>query len=57
MDIEEYEKPFVSGKNELKPGLGLGLYIVKNIIKLNNLELSYEYKDEKHCFIIDTGDK
>lgn len=57
MDIEEYEKPFVSGKNELKPGLGLGLYIVKNIIKLNNLELSYEYKDEKHCFIIDTGDR
>lgn len=52
MSIEEYEKPFVSGKNELKAGLGLGLYIVKNVIKFNNLQLNYQYIDGKHQFII-----
>ncbi|WP_458701093.1 ArsS family sensor histidine kinase [Sulfurospirillum sp. 1307] len=50
--IEEYYKPFVSGSNELKDGLGLGLYIVKNIIKLNNLELNYKYEDGMHKFCI-----
>jgi len=56
MDIEEYEKPFVSGKSELKPGLGLGLYIVKNIVKLNNFKMQYEYIDGKHRFIIDLSE-
>ncbi|MBE0491769.1 MAG: HAMP domain-containing histidine kinase [Sulfurospirillum sp.] len=53
VDISEYEKPFVSGKNELKPGLGLGLYIVKNILKLNDCELAYRYFESQHQFIID----
>jgi two-component system OmpR family sensor kinase len=57
MGIEEYEKPFVSGKNELKPGLGLGLYIVKNIVKLNDFSLEYNYTNGKHQFIIDIGKK
>jgi two-component system OmpR family sensor kinase len=51
--IDEYYKPFVSGSNKLKDGLGLGLYIVKNIIKLNNFELNYKYKDGMHRFYID----
>lgn len=52
MDIQEYYKPFVSGSNELKQGLGLGLYIVKNIVKLNDFELDYEYSDGMHKFSI-----
>ncbi|MDA7848124.1 ArsS family sensor histidine kinase [Sulfurospirillum sp.] len=53
MDIEEYYKPFVSGSREIKKGLGLGLYIVKNIIKLNDFELNYEYIDSMHRFSLD----
>jgi two-component system OmpR family sensor kinase len=55
MSIEEYYKPFVSGSNELKKGLGLGLYIVKNIIKLNDFNLDYKYVDGMHEFSIDIG--
>ena len=54
--IDEYYKPFVSGSNEIKDGLGLGLYIVKNIIKLNNFELNYRYENGMHKFCIDLRD-
>lgn len=53
MDIEEYYKPFVSGSREIRKGLGLGLYIVKNTIKLNDFELNYEYIDGMHRFSVD----
>jgi two-component system OmpR family sensor kinase len=53
MDIEEYYKPFVSGSREIRKGLGLGLYIVKNIVKLNDFELKYEYIDSMHRFSVD----
>jgi two-component system OmpR family sensor kinase len=53
MHIEEYYKPFVSGSREIKKGLGLGLYIVKNIITLNDFELNYDYVDNMHRFSID----
>ena len=55
MDIEEYYKPFVSGSREIKKGLGLGLYIVKNIVKLNDFELNYDYVDGIHKFSIKLG--
>jgi len=45
LNIDEYFKPFVSGN--LKKGLGLGLYIVKNIVQLHNFELVYKYIEEK----------
>jgi len=52
LDIDEYFKPFVSGN--LKKGLGLGLYIVKNIVELHDFTLEYSYlKDSKiHQFKI-----
>jgi len=52
LNIEEYYKPFVSGSNEVKQGLGLGLYIVKNIVKLNDFELNYDYTNGMHKFSI-----
>jgi len=52
LSIDEYYKPFVSGN--LKKGLGLGLYIVKNIVELHGFALEYNYfKDRKvHQFKI-----
>ncbi len=53
MDIDEYYKPFVSGSNEIRKGLGLGLYIVENIVKLNDMKLDYEYTSGMHKFSVD----
>jgi len=52
LSIDEYFKPFVSGN--LKKGLGLGLYIVKNIVQLHNFTLKYSYleKEKIHQFKI-----
>lgn len=47
-DIENYFKPF-HGKGE---GLGLGLYIVHNIMEMLNLDLSYRYNDHQNKFTI-----
>ena len=47
-DIDNYFKPF-HGKGE---GLGLGLYIVHNIMEMLNLDLSYRYEDHQNKFSI-----
>lgn len=44
--IESYFKPF-HGKGE---GLGLGLYIVHNIMEMLKMDLSYEYANNKNTF-------
>ncbi|CAA6822897.1 MAG: Histidine kinase [uncultured Sulfurovum sp.] len=46
--LEEFSQPFNSKGN----GLGLGLYIVQNIMKMLSLNLNYEYINEKHSFTI-----
>jgi two-component system, OmpR family, sensor kinase len=51
-DINEYYKPFNNDYETAQSGLGLGLYISNNIIKLHNFDLEYEYKDDYHSFVI-----
>ena len=47
-ELESYFKPF-HGKGE---GLGLGLYIVHNIMEMLKLKLVYRYEDGKNIFFI-----
>ena len=51
-DIEDYYKPFNHEYEDASSGLGLGLYISNNIIKIHNFKLEYEYKDNHHNFVI-----
>lgn len=51
-DVEEYYKPFNHEYEDSSDGLGLGLYISNNIIKIHNFKLEYEYIDGYHNFII-----
>ena len=51
-DIEDYYKPFNHEYEDSNNGLGLGLYISNNIIKIHNLKLDYEYLDGYHNFVI-----
>ncbi|MDD3343155.1 MAG: ArsS family sensor histidine kinase [Sulfurospirillaceae bacterium] len=53
MPIDEYMQPFVSGSKTSGSGLGLGLYIVQNILRLHALELHYCYEGGMHQFSID----
>jgi len=45
-DFEEYFVPFRTKSN----GLGLGLYIIKNILDLHQLTFTYHHKDDKNHF-------
>ncbi len=51
-DIKEYFKPFNHGYETATSGLGLGLYISNNIIKIHKFELNYIYEDGYHNFFI-----
>ena len=51
-DINEYYKPFNNDYETAQSGLGLGLYISNNIIKLHNFDLEYEYIGGYHSFVI-----
>ncbi|WP_263831887.1 ArsS family sensor histidine kinase [Sulfurospirillum oryzae] len=53
MAIDEYFRPFVSGSKACGSGLGLGLYIVQNIVTQHGLEVSYSYEAGFHQFSID----
>jgi len=46
--LEPYLEPF----HDQKHGLGLGLYIVQNIIKMLSLKLNYHYIEEQNSFRI-----
>lgn len=53
-NIESYFKPFYrkDGRDGKREGLGLGLYIVHNIMEMLKLKLDYSYEDNKNCFSI-----
>jgi len=51
-NIEEYYKPFNHDYETATTGLGLGLYISNNIVKIHNYYLEYDYKDGYHHFYI-----
>ncbi|WP_265735066.1 ArsS family sensor histidine kinase [Arcobacter lacus] len=51
-DIKEYFKPFNHDYETATSGLGLGLYISNNIMKIHKFELNYSYKDGYHNFFI-----
>ena len=46
--LENYFKPFHTSKG----GLGLGLYIVKSILDIHHMELSYDHKDGENIFTV-----
>ena len=52
-EISNYFKPFYNdGNSNPKKGLGLGMYIIKNTVELQDFKLDYEYKDNYHYFYI-----
>ena len=51
-DIEDYYKPFNHDYEDSSSGLGLGLYISNNIIKIHGFKLEYEYLNGYHYFMI-----
>ena len=53
MEVDEYFQPFVSGSKAHGSGLGLGLYIVKNIVEQHGFHVRYSYEEGWHCFGID----
>lgn len=57
MAIEEYFQPFVSGSKAHGSGLGLGLYIVKNIVEQHGLHVQYAYQNGMHSFMINLSSK
>ncbi len=48
--IEHYYQAFINEKHS--SGMGLGLYIVKNIVEYHEFELIYSYEEGRHCFDI-----
>ena len=46
--LENYFKPFHTSKK----GLGLGLYIVKSILDIHQMELHYQHEDGKNIFTV-----
>ncbi len=53
--LERYLTPFFKG-DDAKPGLGLGLYIVHNILKVHQYQLTYHYENANNVFSIAPND-
>ncbi len=55
--IEYYFEAFTRKDGSQTEVIGLGLYIMNEICKLHGFELSYDYKENKHCFKVFFGGK
>ena len=55
--FHEYIKPFNHSYENSSKGMGLGLYIANEILKLHNYNLLYKYKNKKNIFIIQLSNK
>ena len=51
--LEEYFKAYHNDTKSKNHGMGLGLHLVHEILKMHNLTLNYEYKNEKNIFKIE----
>ncbi|CAA6811735.1 MAG: Histidine kinase [uncultured Campylobacterales bacterium] len=51
-ELKYYIQPFAK-KSSSKDSLGLGLYIVSNILKSNEIKLKYRYSKNKNIFIFE----
>ncbi|MFP4486592.1 MAG: ArsS family sensor histidine kinase [Campylobacterales bacterium] len=51
--MDEITKPYYSISNTQSESLGLGLYIVKEILKAHNLNLRYEHQDGYNLFFVE----
>ncbi|RDU60064.1 sensor histidine kinase [Helicobacter sp. MIT 14-3879] len=53
LDINEYFKPYFKDiKNPLSQGFGLGIYIIKNALEAQNLNVIYQHENGYNLFII-----
>jgi len=50
--LQEYFKPFHNELNQSNQGMGLGLYIVKSIMDMHNMDFDYHYAKESNIFIV-----
>lgn len=50
--LVEFDKPFNRKYESSQKGLGLGLYIVNNILKVHDITLEYEHKKGENIFTI-----
>jgi two-component system OmpR family sensor kinase len=50
--LKEFNKPFNRKYEGIKTGLGLGLYIVNNILNAHDLILEYDFKENENIFSI-----
>ena len=48
--ISYYTEPFTQGEHNNSSSFGLGLYIVDNIVRAHDMELTYEYKNGYNIF-------